>query len=90
MPRSTKRASTKDLDTLHRLTVKNLVAEMRRLKRGKEPVPASLLMASIKLLSVTGSTTPERDEKRQDRLADLLKQHDAAERADRVPDFSQL
>jgi hypothetical protein len=65
MPRSTKRASTTDLDTLHRLTVRSLVAEIRRLKREKEPVPSSLLMASIKLLSVTGSTSPERPAKRE-------------------------
>lgn len=92
MPRSTKRASTADLDTLHRLTVKSLVAEIRRLKREKQPVPPALLTASIKLLSVTGSTDPERPAKRNDRLAGLLKEFNETENSNTaeggVPDFN--
>jgi hypothetical protein len=63
---------------------------MRRLRRAKQPVPAALLTAAIKLLSVTGSTTPERPANRPDRLAGLLKEFDSAEERDngRVPDFT--
>jgi hypothetical protein len=83
MPRSTKRATETELNVLHRLTVNSLVAEMRRLKSAKQPVPPALLTASIKLLTVTGSTTPERPAKRADRLKGLLE--DFENDADKYP-----
>jgi hypothetical protein len=50
---------------------------MRRLKREKQPVPPALLTASIKLLSVTGSTDPERAKKRVERLAEVAREYNA-------------
>jgi hypothetical protein len=72
VPRSTKRASQRDLDALHRLTVRALVAELRRVKRAKEPLPAALLNSAAKILALTSTTDPERPTKRADRLAPLL------------------
>jgi hypothetical protein len=74
LPKSTKRANENDLNALHRLTVKGVVAELRRLRRAKETIPPGLLQASIKLLAVTGSTTPDRPARRPDRLAGLLEE----------------
>jgi hypothetical protein len=82
MPRSTKRANEQDLNTLHRLATKALIADIRRMRRAKEPIPSGTIANAIKLLSITGSTTPDRSPRRKDRLADLLVEHEAAEAAE--------
>jgi hypothetical protein len=88
MARSTKRASTRDLDVLHRLTVRGLISEFRRVKKAKEPLSAALLNASSKVLALTGTTDAERPVKRQDRLAGLVAECDYPE-DDPATDFSQ-
>jgi hypothetical protein len=47
MPKSTRRASERDLNILHRLTVRGLITEFRRVKRSKEPLSAALLPSRI-------------------------------------------
>jgi hypothetical protein len=84
MPRSIKRATSCDLDILHRLTVDALVAEMRRLKRSKASAPANLIAQAIKLLSVTGSTEPERVRTKEDRLAGRTVSGDVVSSAERL------
>ena len=89
MPKSTRRASERDLNVLHRLTVKGLISEFRRVAREKEPLPAALLNASSKVLALTGTTTAERPTKRGDSNAALLKEYDATQDDDAaLTDFS--
>jgi hypothetical protein len=93
MPKTTRRANTNELDRLHRLTTLALVAELERLRKAKEPVPAALLTASIKLLVAAGNIDPERPTKRPDRLAGLLNEFEQDEQRDSnsrgsVPDFN--
>jgi hypothetical protein len=80
MPVAKGRASERALDTLHRLTVKSLTEEMRRLHRAREPVPAGLISASTALLKATGVTAPARNPGPQrDRLAGLREEYNKDE-----------
>jgi hypothetical protein len=93
MSKSTKRASERDLNILHRLTVKGLINEFRRVAKAKEALPAALLNASSKVLALTGTTNAERTVSKVDRLGSLLKdyQRDADDDAapiDPATDFS--
>lgn len=72
MAKSTKRASERDLNILHRLTVKGLINEFRRVAKAKEALPAALLNASSKVLALTGTTNADRTPSKVDRNAALL------------------
>ena len=83
MARSAKRASTRDLDTLHRLTIRGLNSELRRIAKAKEALPAALLSAAAKVLALTGTTEGARVREKEDRLAGLLKDYESED--DGVP-----
>jgi hypothetical protein len=91
MPRARGRASERTLDALHRETAKAILAELKRIKKAKEPVSAALLNAATSLLKVTGTTTPARPVNRKDRLAGLLNEFEHQTAADEAGmlDFSK-
>jgi hypothetical protein len=79
MPSARGRASERTLDALHRETAKAILAELKRIKKAKEPVSAALLNAATSLLKVTGTTTPARPANRSDRLKGLLNEFEETE-----------
>jgi hypothetical protein len=89
MAKSTKRASERDLNILHRLTVRGLIKEFRRVAKAKEALPAGLLNASSKVLALTGTTTADRTVTKVDRNAALLRGYDETEDlGEAITDFS--
>ncbi len=76
MPRTSGPATIRDLERLHRNSVRAINREFARLSKAKEPVPANLLSAATALLKATGVVEPRRTVKKgEDRLGGLLKDY---------------
>lgn len=75
----TTRATDAVFDELHLLTAETIMAEIKRCRDAKEPVPPALLAQASKFLKDNGIDSPARAAKVRDVLAGDMPDFDAAD-----------